>query len=206
MKFISILILLSHSIYCSAGEFGDLQPIPTLGNKWEVLTLGNAFPSKAEIVSIKDLSVTTKMEVEVGSMLITMNYQVKDEVCYLASIESYADFADGITHFKTEYSPKLRCNIRAAEMPYHEVFIAHEIHLNNSATRQTPVDRTYYYRGIENIITPSGNYTAEKIEIKGEETNRMLWRDQNNSLIKHEVKELETSSNTTTVLQKGQSQ
>jgi len=206
MKYICVLVLLSHSIICSAQGFGDLQPVPTLGNKWEVHTFGEVNPSKAEIVSIKGHSVTTKMTVEVGSMLITMNYEIKDQVCYLVSTESYAEFAGGITHFRTEYSPKLRCSIDAAEMPYHEVSMAQEVHLKNGVSRQKPIDRTYYFRGVESIVTPSGEFAAERIEIKGSKMNRVLWRDQHNSLIKHEVTELETNSRTTTVLQKGQSQ
>ncbi len=203
MKFLYIAITLTLTIQCLAQDFGDLLPIPKIGNKWELLTLGDKYLTKQQIISIEGLNVTTKMEGEDFETVFTVNYIIKNDICYISSIESFNALSKIDRHTKREFSPPLRCMVHADDMPYREVYSITTYDINNHSSTVVKQDRTHYYRGTEKINTPAGIYTAQKVEILGEKMNRILWRNKENSHIKHQVKYKGDKEASTTVLLKG---
>ncbi len=206
IKLLYIVILLSLQIQCLAQDFGDLSPVPKIGNKWEVLTLGDNYLTKQQIISIEGLNVTTKMEGEDFETTFTVNYIIKEGICYYTSIESFRPLSKSGRHTKREFSPALRCMVPTTDMPYREEYSSTTYDFSNLSSTVVKVDRTHYYRGTEKVKTPAGIYTAQKIEIVSDTMNRILWRNKENSHIKHEVKYKDDKEASMTMLIKGTSQ
>lgn len=85
MKILYLATILTLSMHSIGNDFGDMRPAPSLGNKWEMLTLGSGNPTKLQIVSIEGLNVTTRMKGEDFEIFSTSNYIIKDGVCYTSS-------------------------------------------------------------------------------------------------------------------------
>lgn len=206
MKILYLATILTLSMHSIGNDFGDMRPAPSLGNKWEMLTLGSGNPTKLQIVSIEGLNVTTRMKGEDFEIFSTSNYIIKDGVCYTSSTESYNALSKSTYYRKKEFSPPLRCEIHTSEMPYHEVYTTTIYDFNSNNTTVEKRDRMYYYRGTEKVTTPAGEYTAQKIEVNGEKMNRFYWKNEENSLIKHQVKYAGEKEASMTVLHQGVSQ
>ena len=180
--------------------------IPTQGNKWEVQTVETNNTTMLEIVGVKDTSVTKIMKGSNFETSVTINYIVTNGVCYIESIESYDILSKSKYHFNDKFSPPIRCEIDTSEMPFYEKYTKITYDFNTHSESIKKINSTHHYKGTEEVLTPAGVYKVKKIEIDNSKMNRLLWRNDENTLIKHQVKYKDEGETTVTVLLNGTSQ
>jgi hypothetical protein len=204
MRLFSGLSFFLISFASFAGDFGDLVPAPTQGNKWHVSFVGTDEVAELEIIAVDDSSYSSRIKSDRFGSVSRTNYFVLDGRCFIGSLNRYDSENSLIT--TDVYEPPQRCYIDTKDMPFHEVFTTRTLDSNGEQIKTERRDRTYRFIGLEEVTTPSGRYLAEKINIVGSKWDRTLWRNKENALIQHRAKHLINNMNTTTVLSKGRSQ
>jgi len=206
MKILFILQLLVLSVSASAKIMGDVTPVPSKGDSWQVL-----YKTSNEIVNLEVLDVdksqyTIKMTGGNGNFTTVINnFSLKDGVCFRDSDE-YIDY-EGEQEKKVTmtFTPAVRCHISKSEMPYQENYQFTLKDGSGQVLDQGNVSRKYQFIKVEELSTPAGKFTAEKIEINESNRVRLLWRNENNALIKHIIKDDKASEQVETVLYSGES-
>jgi len=205
MKFLFIIYLFLLSTMVYASDFGDLVPIPTVGDKWEVIRLDNNKITKIEIIKASPSEVVIKRMSDSGDFITKAIYSIDNGICHILSIESYDATHKSDYHRIISNTPPTRCYVNKEEMPYRERFVREIKTPSGELLVREKRDRTYFFRGTEEVITPSGKYLAEKVDIIGDKLNRTVWRNKSNRLIKHDVKIKGSDKEVKILLYKGQS-
>ena len=205
MKLVSIIVLLLLPEMAISSEFGDLVPIPTAGDKWEFIRLDNENITKIEILEATPAEVVIKRMSGGGEYITKAKYSIENGVCYILSIETYDVNNKKDFHHIVSTTPPTRCYVNKEEMPFREKYVSETKTPSGKILGKEQRDRTYYFRGTEEITTPSGKYLAEKVDIIGDKLNRTVWRNTSNRIIKHRVKVVNSGEEVKIMLYKGQS-
>jgi len=171
---------------------------------WKIASDSNV-STAIEIIDTNESSITVKMTFPDGVVFVKSNYKIDNGVCFNVSVEKRFKSETDNFQFTTKIIPPSRCYISVEEMPFTEEYSYREV-FEDGTERTGGVKREYTFHGIEEITTPAGTYLAERVHVQNDTGKRIVWRNYENSLIKHEITSFETGAKSETFLIEGTSQ